>query len=64
MNNKAKISKIEQYQNNINYHKLTCTNDSKHLPLVGKEINKKVVLVCLDCGYCQNYIPEIVFKLT
>ena len=62
MDNKKKLSKIAQYQNNGNWHELTCGNDSQHLPLVGKEVNGKVILVCLECDYDQDYIPEVVLK--
>lgn len=62
MDNKTKLSKIAQYQSNGNWHELTCGNDSQHLPLVGKEVNGKVILVCLECDYDQDYIPEVVFK--
>ena len=39
-----------------------CGNDSQHLPLVGKEVNSKVILKCLDCDYEQDYIPSLIFK--
>ena len=64
MDNKTKLSKIAQYQNNGNgsWHELTCGNDSQHLPLIGKEVDGKVILVCLECDYYQDYIPEVVFR--
>jgi hypothetical protein len=64
MNNKTKLRKIAQYQiqNFGNWHELTCGNDCQHLPLVGKEVNGKVILACLECDYEQDYIPEEIFK--
>lgn len=63
MTNKDKIKKISDYQKNINYHTLTCGNNSKHIPLIGKVIDHKVVLSCLDCSYIQHYIPDIIFNV-
>ena len=62
MDNKTKLSKIAQYQHNGNWHQLTCGNDSQHVPLVGKIVDGKVILVCCECDYDQDYIPEVVFK--
>ncbi len=62
MTPKEILSKIAFFQQSDNWHKLTCGNDSQHLPLVGKEVEGKVFLKCLDCDYAQDYIPSIVFK--
>lgn len=62
MENKEILSKIAVWQNNGNWHELTCGNDSQHLPLIGKEIDGKVLLKCLNCDYVQDYIPSIIFK--
>ena len=61
MNNQEKIQKILEWQNNPYIHELTCGNNSTHKPLIPKEIDGKVVLVCRDCDYIQEYIPEMVF---
>lgn len=63
MDNKKILAKIAIHQQSSNWHELTCGNDSQHLPLIGKEINGKVVLKCLDCDYEQDYIPSVVFNL-
>ena len=62
MNNKEILSKIAIHQHSSNWHDLTCGNDSQHLPLVGKEVNGRVVLKCLNCDYVEDYIPSIIFK--
>lgn len=62
MDNKTKLSKIDQHQNNDNRHRLTCGYNSHHLPLVGKEEKGEIILVCSECAYKQKYIPEIVFN--
>jgi hypothetical protein len=62
MDNKTKLSKIAKWQQNASVHPLTCGNDSQHLPLVGKEVNGKVLLVCLECDYNQDYVPEVVIN--
>ena len=64
MDNKTKLIKIAQYQtqNFGNWNELTCGNDSQHLQLVGKEVNGKIILGCLECDYEQDYIPEVIFK--
>lgn len=54
MDNKKILSKIAIFQQNDNWHKLTCGNDSQHLPLVGKEKNGNIILGCLNCDYEQN----------
>lgn len=38
-------------------HPLTCGNNSAHI-LTPKIIDNKVTLVCPDCDYVQDYIPE------
>ena len=44
-------------------HPLTCGKDSSHQPLVPMpEGSQAVVLVCLDCGYRQTYIPPSVLN--
>jgi hypothetical protein len=62
MTNKDKIANIVAFQKNDNWHELTCGNDSQHLPLVPKEVKGKVILVCLECDYDQDYIPKLVLK--
>ena len=58
MENKEIIRKVAMYQQNGMFHELTCGNDSQHLPLQAKEIDGKVLLVCLECDYTQEYIPK------
>jgi hypothetical protein len=40
------------------FHPLTCGNDSLHQDLVPEIKDNQLVLVCLDCDYVQEYIPE------
>ena len=61
MDNKIILSKIALFQQDGNWHELTCGNDSQHLPLTGNEVNGKVVLKCVECDYIQDYIPSIIF---
>ena len=60
--NKDILEAIRKYQECGTVHPLTCGNDSMHRNLEGKEINDKVVLICLDCDYIQTYIPTFVLS--
>lgn len=60
--NQSILSKTEQHQNNSNLHPLTCGYNSSHPPLVGKEIDGKVILVCTQCHYTQKNIPEYIIE--
>ena len=61
--NKEKIEAIKRWQNCEYVHPLTCDNDSNHKLLIAKEINKEVILICKDCNYKQNFIPDPVLKI-
>lgn len=50
--------RITKYQTEIMFHPLTCGNDSLHQDLVPEIKDNQLVLVCLDCDYVQEYIPE------
>ena len=56
------IARIEAWQQNPYTHKLTCGDDSTHTPLQPVERGDRVVLVCPDCDYAQQHIPEIVLR--
>lgn len=43
---------IRAHQANRHVHPLTCGNDSGHRILEGR-----VILVCLDCDYRQDFLP-------
>lgn len=56
------LKRIRLYQENPLFHELTCGNDSNHGTLKGEMIKDKVVLVCPDCDYVQDYIPNFFFN--
>ena len=56
------IDRVIEYQNDKAKHQLTCGNNSDHTPLIPMLIGEKVVLVCIDCDYQQENIPDIIFK--
>jgi len=63
LNNRVKLEKITQWQLNPDKHPLTCGNDSSHI-LHGKvdpETNT-VILVCPECDYVQETIPDVVLE--
>ncbi len=58
------IRKVWEWQKSGHAHPLTCGVDSSHRVLEPKfrpEYNK-VVLVCVQCGYVREHIPEIVLR--
>jgi hypothetical protein len=57
---KTVAGKVREWQSNPMVHPLTCGNDSGHRKLVPVEAGGGVFLVCLDCDYPQDWIPEIV----
>lgn len=59
--NKEWLGAIKKYQSCPFVHPLTCGNDSGHDLLKGIVIKGKVMLICPDCDYTQNWIPEYVF---
>lgn len=61
--NKAKLRAVEWWQEEANFHPLTCGNDSSH-NLVAKETDGgEVILVCPECGYIQGYVPDTVYEM-
>ena len=60
MTNQDIISAINKWQTSDFVHPLTCSTSSSHKPLIPIELDGKVVLKCLDCGYIQENIPESV----
>lgn len=62
MTNQEIMDKVNLWQSAGFVHPLTCGNDSQHQDLVPKEVSNKVVLVCSDCNYTQNWIPEEVLS--
>ena len=58
--NEKLLSSIKKYQNCIYVHPLTCGTDSNHSLLEGRILNGNVVLVCPDCDYIQEWVPDIV----
>ena len=44
-------------------HPLTCGVLSEHRVLKPIEKEGKVVLVCEDCGYEQEFIPDCIFNI-
>jgi len=62
MTNQEVLDSVKAYQERGDFHPLTCGNDSNHLLLVAKEIDGKVVLVCPECDYVQNWIPNVCTK--
>lgn len=56
MENKI-IKRVQDYQNLMSVHSLTCDNDSMHKDLVPIIINGEEYLRCLDCNYIQK-VPE------
>lgn len=56
------VEKVNAWQNNNAVHPLTCRKDSRHAPLRPKIKEGEVVLICSDCGYVQNHIPECVLQ--
>ena len=61
--NRDIIQAVNYWQNCKGVHPLTCGNDSNHSILKPQEKDGKVVLVCPDCDYVQDYIPEHIFRL-
>ncbi len=59
MTNAEIIAKVQAWQAAGFVHELTCGVDSRHEALVPKEIDGKVVLVCLTCDYVQKHISEV-----
>lgn len=61
MTNQEIIDKVNLWQNAGFVHPLTCGKNNNHLNLEPKEINdSQVVLVCPNCDYTQDWIPDYV----
>jgi hypothetical protein len=60
--NQQLLEAIRKYQSCPFVHELTCGNDSQnHESLKGIEVKGKVILICPDCDYVQNWIPDFVW---
>ena len=63
MSNDEKIKAITAWQENGEFHPLTCGTDSKHSLLVPEEDEDgNVVLKCKDCDYTQKHVPPVVLE--
>jgi Zn ribbon nucleic-acid-binding protein len=60
--NAEKIARIQAWQDAGFVHPLTCGNNSNHRPLVPFDNGGQVLVHCLDCGYSQDRIPEVVLS--
>jgi len=58
IDNEQLITSINAHQKRTDLHPLTCGNDSRHAPLLAKEQDGQVLLVCLDCDYVQTWVPS------
>lgn len=58
LTNQQIINKVNQWQNAGFVHPMNCRKNSLHQSLIPEERDNKVVLVCRDCDYVQNWIPE------
>ena len=59
--NQKLLEAIKKYQSCPYVHELTCGNNSGHGSLKGIEIKGQVVLICPDCDYQQDWIPNVVW---
>ena len=59
--NQDVLEAIRKFQSCPFVHEMTCGNDSSHESLKGIEIKGKVVLICPDCEYVQNWIPTFIW---
>lgn len=60
--NQDLLEAIKKYQSCPFVHPLTCGNDSQtHGLLKGIEIKGKVILICPDCEYKQDWIPDFIW---
>lgn len=57
----AEVSAVRRWQSDPAAHRLTCSQDSSHEPLVAsRDSDGRLVLRCPDCDYRQTRIPEAV----
>lgn len=59
--NKELLEAIRKYQSCPFVHELTCGNDSGHTPLKGIVVRGEVILICPDCEYKQEHVPNFVW---
>lgn len=52
------IKRIKLYQNNPVFHLLTCGTNSQHDRLEPTLKDENIVLICPDCDYVQENIPD------
>ena len=52
--------KIREWQNCPYVHQMTCGNDSTHGLLEPVDRDGDVILICPDCDYEQDWIPDVV----
>lgn len=56
-----KIYRILKWQSCGFVHPLTCGKNSEHI-LKPKEKDGDVILICPDCDYVQNHVPDVVYE--
>jgi hypothetical protein len=56
------LQAIKKYQSCPFVHPLTCGKDSNHENLKGIELKGKVILICPDCDYRQEWVPDFVWQ--
>ena len=57
-----KIEQIKKYQACGFVHPLTCSSGC-HTPLVPVRVNDKIILICNNCNYTQDSVPECILRL-
>ena len=62
LTNKEIIKAVRGWQDLEIVHPLTCGNNSNHQNLVPLEVKSKVILICPDCEYKQNWVPDYVMN--
>ena len=76
MNNEEKVAAVNHWQDDVDFHPLTCPNhpdrgvlfrpeiwqDPPHYPALDIEAvpEQRVVLRCPECEYVQSWIPQVV----
>lgn len=57
------IAAVIKWQSLRVVHPLTCGKNSSHQKLIAvRNCNDDAYLICLDCDYTQNHIPEVVMN--
>ena len=56
------IAAVQRWQAHPFFQPLTCGVDSGHQNLVPAVMGGEVILTCLDCGYRQSHIPDLVVR--